>query len=467
GMTQHLSDKINEKAKIDAKYPNGFPTDEQKQNLKDYHNAIEEATAAIQRRNDSIFSSKNIPSNVKMDEIKAKAKQFNDNQLRLQSLATMQETAPKMPMGILIVGIVLLVVGVWLAVTISSVGYAAVGVGALLTVFALTKSMSKSQTPNNDGIKIKQDNDILESELREFFSQYNMFSTQFTAHFQQLEKEINSYQEYKKLLIDSKKKVEDCQKQIASISASLGLEPPHDIPQAIFQYDRDQSQMAEIEKEIKKFQQQCEDFKAEKGLTEKPVIGDCDVEDLNRKDKDLQYNITRLEDRIKEDEDVVSEIDALKEQKKELLKEKSNLEADFKVIEETINFIELANKNLLEKYVAPIKNKYKEFIQRLLPNLSTIAMDHTYKISFQLDENGTPRDCNHLSSGERICLEMALRMALIDNMYKDERPFLMLDDPFTDLDEENFNKAKAMVRNISERTQVIYLCCHPTREISK
>ena len=195
------------------------------------------------------------------------------------------------------------------------------------------------------------------------------------------------------------------------------------------------------------------------------MIDDSDVEQLKAKHKELQSNITRIEDEIKQDEDAVSDIDSLQEQKGNLLCEKSNLQAELAVIEKTKDFIEQANKNLLEKYVAPIKGKYVDFIKDLLPSLANITMDHTYKISFQLQENGTPRDCAHLSSGERICLEMALRMALIHNMFKEEPPFIMMDDPFAELDEENLSRAKDMVRALSAQTQIIYLCCHPNRAI--
>ena len=465
GLTHLLKTKIDAKSELSAKYPKGFPSDEQTQSLKVCNETIVAAKAVTQQRHESIVTSQNIPSDEKLNEIKAKAKQYSDNQIRLQTIATQQAPAPKMPIGIIIAGIVLLIVGVVLAFTVSSAGYVAVVIGAGMTAFALSKAMSKTQTPNNDGIRIKQDNDILENELRDFFSQFGMHSTQFSAHCLQLEKAIISHLEHEKLLLENEKKIACCEKQIASIFAALSLEPCQDIPQAIFKFSNDRNQMAQITKEIANMQQRCEDYKQEKNLTEKPVIDDSDLERLKAKHKELQSNITRIEDEIKQDEDAVSDIDSLQEQKENLLCEKSNLQAELAVIEKTKDFIEQANKNLLEKYVAPIKGKYVDFIKDLLPSLANITMDHTYKISFQLQENGTPRDCAHLSSGERICLEMALRMALIHNMFKEEPPFIMMDDPFAELDEENLSRAKDMVRALSAQTQIIYLCCHPNRAI--
>ena len=60
---------------------------------------------------------------------------------------------------------------------------------------------------------------------------------------------------------------------------------------------------------------------------------------------------------------------------------------------------------------------------------------------------------------------IAFRMALIEAMYKEEKPFIIYDDPFTDLDEEKVKCGIEFVKEISEDYQVIYFTCHSSREI--
>jgi uncharacterized protein YhaN len=50
-------------------------------------------------------------------------------------------------------------------------------------------------------------------------------------------------------------------------------------------------------------------------------------------------------------------------------------------------------------------------------------------------------------------------------MFEGERPFLILDDPFTNLDDDTIERATALIRRVAERYQVLYLTCHSGRMI--
>ena len=54
-------------------------------------------------------------------------------------------------------------------------------------------------------------------------------------------------------------------------------------------------------------------------------------------------------------------------------------------------------------------------------------------------------------------------MAMIEVMYEDEKPFLLFDDPFVNLDGEKLQRALAFLQQISESYQVIYFTCHESR----
>ena len=68
------------------------------------------------------------------------------------------------------------------------------------------------------------------------------------------------------------------------------------------------------------------------------------------------------------------------------------------------------------------------------------------------------------SSGYRALVGICRRMALIEAMYRRERPFLILDDPFALLDGEKLAGAMKLLRTAEEEGyQILYFTCHESR----
>ena len=78
-------------------------------------------------------------------------------------------------------------------------------------------------------------------------------------------------------------------------------------------------------------------------------------------------------------------------------------------------------------------------------------------------EDNKQRDINFYSKGYKQVIAICLRLSLIECLFKDEKPFLLLDDPFVDLDNKKLDTAKKLLNQISENNQVIYLTCHDSR----
>lgn len=69
-------------------------------------------------------------------------------------------------------------------------------------------------------------------------------------------------------------------------------------------------------------------------------------------------------------------------------------------------------------------------------------------------------EADMLSHGAGTALALALRLALADAHLGDRSGFIVLDDPFVELDAERRERAKAVVRRFAVRHQVIFLTCH-------
>ena len=58
---------------------------------------------------------------------------------------------------------------------------------------------------------------------------------------------------------------------------------------------------------------------------------------------------------------------------------------------------------------------------------------------------------------------IALRFAFIKVMYKEEAPFIIIDDPFVNLDKEKADAGRKLLSYISENYQVVYFTCNSDR----
>ena len=83
---------------------------------------------------------------------------------------------------------------------------------------------------------------------------------------------------------------------------------------------------------------------------------------------------------------------------------------------------------------------------------------HKYEILGQL------RDGRTMSAGYKDLIGICMRFALVDAMYPGEKPFLILDDPFVNLDDEKLARGRRLLAVLSQDYQVIYFTCHGSRE---
>ena len=120
---------------------------------------------------------------------------------------------------------------------------------------------------------------------------------------------------------------------------------------------------------------------------------------------------------------------------------------------------------MLERYVAPVKDRFSFYAKYLEKALNEkIHIDKDFKLSFE--EYGEYHSQKHLSYGQMAMCNLCIRLALIDNMFSGNLPFVVLDDPFIGLDETNFSNMKTLIKEISKDRQIIYFACHENRAIN-
>ncbi len=157
-----------------------------------------------------------------------------------------------------------------------------------------------------------------------------------------------------------------------------------------------------------------------------------------------------------------AELNDLKEEYIQKKSELSELEKRY--------FLLVTTKELLEKAVAQAGAQASRLIARNLNrylNLfgtgEQIQVEMTGDYTIALRENGILRELDYYSTGKRDLILFAERMAFVDGVFKENRPFLILDDPFTNLDDALTEQALEFLLDQGEDRQVIYLTCQSAR----
>jgi len=60
---------------------------------------------------------------------------------------------------------------------------------------------------------------------------------------------------------------------------------------------------------------------------------------------------------------------------------------------------------------------------------------------------------------------LCMRFALVDALFTGEKPFVILDDPFVNLDDEHTAEALRMLKELAKDRQIVYLVCNSSRSI--
>lgn len=85
------------------------------------------------------------------------------------------------------------------------------------------------------------------------------------------------------------------------------------------------------------------------------------------------------------------------------------------------------------------------------------------QLNAQMEVDGALKENEYFSAGNRDLIGICIRLALIDALFTEEKPFLILDDPFVNLDDYRVENARKLLAEIAKEYQVVYLVCHSSR----
>ncbi len=211
-------------------------------------------------------------------------------------------------------------------------------------------------------------------------------------------------------------------------------------------------------------QSKAEKLKKEKSLTERPNLAFINVEELNERVTELISERSSLSRQIADDERDAETLESCIVEREKAQNRLQDYERKYDLLVKTMDCLKEADAKLKDKYIRPIKEQFFYYADLLEKALGRkFIMSPNFEIRYE--QNGKERSEKHLSDGQKSICAFCFRLALIDNMYNEEKPFLILDDPFVQLDHAHLEKVKFLLKELSKKLQIVYFCCHESRDM--
>ena len=119
-----------------------------------------------------------------------------------------------------------------------------------------------------------------------------------------------------------------------------------------------------------------------------------------------------------------------------------------------------AGENLASKYLDAVQTSCREYA-KVLNGLQSLHFSADGNLL--CEEEGSLHALEYYSVGLRDLAGFCVRVALCEAVYKKEKPVLILDDPFVNLDDDKLERAKGLVNQLAKKFQIIYFTCKKER----
>lgn len=174
----------------------------------------------------------------------------------------------------------------------------------------------------------------------------------------------------------------------------------------------------------------------------------------------------------------IKRISTIQEEHEELTKKFVVLKDRYETISAAAYFLNKAKIQFSSRYMNPIKHSFDFYYNMLSYHTKPLLRKEEREINggiysrdlvldanlnINLENNGSFKSVDFLSAGHRDLVALCQRLAVIDAMYSNEKPLIILDDPFVNLDDAKMQGAFSFLKEISGRYQILYLTCSNSR----
>lgn len=272
---------------------------------------------------------------------------------------------------------------------------------------------------------------------------------------------------------EQKAQYEDLEQRIHGFFTHIGIlmeEHPEEQLAELLNHRRD------YRNALQEYQNREQELKAFEKVTDVPRLlalkapeGEESLENLTEEMKAISEQmeerfrtIGSYQDQLSSLQESWDNVESMQEELENLQEETEEKLRQYELLGMTKTLLEEARSSFTARYTEPVMEGFRKYYRILTgTECDNYQMDANTRL--QVIEGNMPRETGYMSLGSRDLIGICMRMALVEAMYEDRRPFLILDDPFVNLDENRTKGAMRFLSEIAKEYQVIYFTCHSSR----
>ena len=188
------------------------------------------------------------------------------------------------------------------------------------------------------------------------------------------------------------------------------------------------------------------------------------ITDLEARRDELLIEYTQKGDYIRQADSSLEKYGDITQEINQLYEQKQKAQNTLIMLKRTIQLITQAKENLANRYLSKVEQLFNSYMHIWLENEAVRGiLDIDFNI--RIEENDKIHVAEGYSTGYCDLIDFCMRLALVDTLFESEQPFLILDDPFVNLDVDRLEKALELLNVMAANKQIVYFVCHPIRAI--
>ncbi len=261
----------------------------------------------------------------------------------------------------------------------------------------------------------------------------------------------------------------ECEEMISNYLKGLGVAPGGDHIRQLNTLSLDLRSYKEAVERADKAKKRAQEFAGDydteelEHLTvpeELTSLGEIN-EELGKVSEEADKAAASLRDESSRHDELQEKLELWEEDKASLaVKEQQLLDGKrrYKNLKNAVKYLTMAKESITAKYMEPLLTGFSRYYSAVTgTDAGRYHIDANTNIT--VDELGIQRDTALLSTGYQDLIGFCLRLALVDAMYETEKPILVLDDPFVNLDSERLKGAQRLLDTLAQNYQLIYFTC--------
>lgn len=400
--------------------------------------------------------------------------------------------------AMLLTGIFVVMVGIILSFIVEPiVGVLMAGVGMLLLVLSFIEKRGRINTHNaeddkNEWIKEKKqkiavlysETEVLQQRINSLFDKYNLSYPPTNEYsvpdLHQLTRDVENYNK----LRERDRQYQECNEELSSkkiefINYMSSIRMEYVNPEQLSTLEKQVNEYGFARKEYEQAYDKVTDFQnANKefmmamskeqhcDILDESSLGEISqsMRDLTSKQEHINGQIADYSKQMEEQQNQLDELGEKADRLRFLEEQYEDEYTKYNLVQQAYQSLSQAKDSFIARYMEPLMNSFMKYYE-LIDKCSSREFMLDANVNITSKECGVQRNVKSLSKGYQDMIGICMRMALMDAMYQDEKPFVIFDDPFVNLDGDKLAGALQLIKEFAKEYQVIYFTCHSSRSI--